>query len=158
MGSVRSIMRFFFPWMKILFRKRRSPKTWNIYRKTSSLIWRAFWITENYHEQCVYHLHSRTRSVGASRRPFPVAASEGAVSGSRTAVSPNVLREEILHIFADLTGELPEPGKHYYVDQFAKTQVGMSTGWISGDFWQATAIPLLMERLEQTDSSKEYVP
>ena len=42
---------------------------------------------------------------------------------------PNVLREEILHIFADLTGELPEPGKHYYVDQFAKTHVGMSTGW-----------------------------
>lgn len=34
-----------------------------------------------------YHLHSRTRSVGASRRPFPVAASEGAVSGGGTAVS-----------------------------------------------------------------------
>ena len=71
---------------------------------------------------------------------------------------PKVLREEILRIFADLTGELPEPGKHYYVDQFAKTHVGMSTGCISGDFWQATAIPLLMERLEQTNSSKEYVP
>ena len=54
---------------------------------------------------------------------------------------------------ADLTGELPEPGKHYYVDQFAKTHVGMSTGWISGDFWQATAIPLLMERLEQANRS-----
>ena len=66
---------------------------------------------------------------------------------------PNVLREEILHIFADLTGELPEPGKHYYVDQFAKTHVGMSTGWISGDFWQATAIPLLMKRLEQANRS-----
>ena len=66
---------------------------------------------------------------------------------------PNVLREEILHIFADLTGELPEPGKHYYVDQFAKTHVGMSTGWISGDFWQVTAIPLLMERLEQANRS-----
>ena len=66
---------------------------------------------------------------------------------------PNVLREEILHIFADLTGELPEPGKHYYVDQFAKTHVGMSTGWISGDFWKATAIPLLMERLEQANRS-----
>ena len=61
--------------------------------------------------------------------------------------------EEILHIFADLTGELPEPGKHYYVDQFAKTHVGMSTGWISGDFWQVTAIPLLMERLEQANRS-----
>ena len=66
---------------------------------------------------------------------------------------PKVLREEILRIFADLTGELPEPGKHYYVNQFAKTHVGMSTGWISGDFWQATAIPLLMERLEQTNCS-----
>ena len=72
--------------------------------------------------------------------------------------SPKVLREEILRVFADLTGELPKPGKHYYVDQFAKTHVGMSTGWISGDFWQATAIPLLMERLEQTNCSKEYVP
>lgn len=71
---------------------------------------------------------------------------------------PKVLREEILRIFADLTGELPEPGKHYYVNQFAKTHVGMSTGWISGDFWKATAIPLLMERLEQTNCSKEYVP
>ena len=66
---------------------------------------------------------------------------------------PNVLREEILRIFADLTGEPPKPGKHYYVDQFAKTHVGMSTGWISGDFWQATAIPLLMERLEQANRS-----
>ena len=90
--------------------------------------------------------------MGASGRPFPVAASEGAVSGE-LPYPPNVLREEILHIFADLTGELPEPGKHYYVDQFAKTHVGMSTGWISGDFWQATAIPLLMERLEQANRS-----
>ena len=61
---------------------------------------------------------------------------------------PKTLREEILRIFADLTGELPEPGKHYYVEQFAKTHVGMSTGWISGDFWRTTAIPLLMERLD----------
>ena len=67
--------------------------------------------------------------------------------------SPKVLREEILRVFADLTGELPKPGKHYYVDQFAKTHVGMSTGWISGDFWQATAIPLLMGRLEQANRS-----
>ena len=67
--------------------------------------------------------------------------------------SPKVLREEILRVFADLAGELPEPGKHYYVDKFAKTHVGMSTGWISGDFWPATAIPLLMERLEQANRS-----
>ena len=25
--------------------------------------------------------------------------------------------------------------------------------WVSGDFWQATAIPLLMERLEQANRS-----
>ena len=67
--------------------------------------------------------------------------------------SPRVLREEILRIFADLTGELPKPGKQYYVKQFTKTHVGMSTGWVSGDFWQATAIPLLMERLEQANRS-----
>lgn len=71
---------------------------------------------------------------------------------------PEALREEILRIFADLTGELPKPGKHYYADQFAKTHVGMSTGWVSGDFWLDTAIPLLMERLEQMNCSKEYAP
>ena len=64
---------------------------------------------------------------------------------------PKVLREENLRIFADLTGELPVPGKHYYIEQFAKTHVGMSTGWVSGEFWQATAIPLLTERLEQAN-------
>ena len=41
-GSARSTMRFSSPWMKILPRKRRSPKTWNIYHRTSLLIWRAF--------------------------------------------------------------------------------------------------------------------
>ena len=66
---------------------------------------------------------------------------------------PKALREEILRIFADLTGELPEPGKHYYVNQFAKTHVGMSTGRISGGFWLDTAIPLLMERLERANRS-----
>ena len=96
--------------------------------------------------------------MGSSGRPFPVAASEGSYQAVELPYPPNVLREEILRIFADLIGEPPKPGKHYYVDQFAKTHVGMSTGWISGDFWQATAIPLLMERLEQTNSSKEYVP
>ena len=69
-----------------------------------------------------------------------------------------VLHEEILHTIADLTGELPEPGKDYYVEQFAKTYVGMSTGWISGDFWRTTAIPLLIERLEQINHSKEHFP
>ena len=38
-------------------------------------------------EKCVYHLHSRARSVGASGRPVPVASSEGAVSDGGTALS-----------------------------------------------------------------------
>ena len=42
---------------------------------------------------------------------------------------PEALREDILCVFADLTGELPAPGKHYYVERFAKTHVGMSTRW-----------------------------
>lgn len=70
---------------------------------------------------------------------------------------PKALREEIFRIFADLTGERPVSGKHYYAEQFAKTHVGMSTGWLSGDFWQLTAIPLLTERLEQANQSKECV-
>lgn len=69
--------------------------------------------------------------------------------GVNLPYSPQALREDVLHIFAELTGELPAPGEHYYVEQFAKTHVGMSTGWLSGDFWRDTAIPLLMERLEQ---------
>ena len=74
---------------------------------------------------------------------------------------PEALREEILRIFADLAGELPTPGKRYYVERFAKTHVGMSTGWLSGDFWLDTAIPLRMERLERanrlTDNGTEEV-
>ena len=69
---------------------------------------------------------------------------------------PEALREEILRIFADLAGD-----KRYYVERFAKTHVGMSTGWVSGDFWLDTAIPLLMERLERanclTDDGTEEV-
>lgn len=74
---------------------------------------------------------------------------------------PEALREGILRIFADLAGELPTPGKRYYVERFAKTHVGMSTGWLSGDFWLDTAIPLRMERLERanrlTDNGTEEV-
>lgn len=47
------------------------------------------------------------------------------------------------------------------MERFAKTHVGMSTGWVSGDFWLDTAIPLLMERLERanclTDDGTEEV-
>ena len=64
---------------------------------------------------------------------------------------PKALREDILRVFAELTGEPPAPDKHYFVEQFAKTHVGMSTGWLSGDFWRGTAIPLLMERLERAN-------
>ncbi len=70
---------------------------------------------------------------------------------------PEALRKEILRVFADLTGELPTPGKQYYVEQFAKTHVGMSTGWVSGDLWLDTAIPLLMERLERANRLKVCV-
>lgn len=64
---------------------------------------------------------------------------------------PQKFWEDVLCIFTELTGERPVPGKQYYVEQFAKTHVGMSTGWLSGDFWMDTAIPLLMERLERTN-------
>lgn len=65
--------------------------------------------------------------------------------------SPETLREDILSVFRSLTDELPESGKDCYVEQFAKTHVGMSTGWLCGDFWIGTAIPLLIERLEQAN-------
>ena len=64
---------------------------------------------------------------------------------------PETLREDILSVFHSLTGELPESDKDCYVEQFAKTHVGMSTGWLCGDFWSGTAIPLLIERLEQAN-------
>lgn len=68
--------------------------------------------------------------------------------------SPKVFREDIFRVFAELTGELPARGKQYYVASFAKTHVGMSTGWLSGDFWIDTAIPLLLERLERSNGTK----
>lgn len=43
----------------------------------------------------------------------------------------------------------PNAGEICFVPEFAKKHVGMSTGGISADFWLGTAIPLLVERLEQ---------
>lgn len=103
---------------------------------------------------CFYYLYPGARLVGAAGRR----AAKGAVSGGGWPYLPKALWEDILCIFADLAGELPAPGKRYYVERFARTHVGMSTGWVSGDFWLDTAIPLLMERLEQMNCSKEYAP
>lgn len=63
------------------------------------------------------------------------------------------LKEDILRIFKDFVGELPVRGKHYFVKEFAKTHVGMSTGCLSADFWLDKAIPLLSERLEDKNNS-----
>lgn len=62
------------------------------------------------------------------------------------------LEREILRTFAEFAGEPPSSGKIYFVAEFAKKHVGMSTGGLSGDFWLNTAIPLLMERLNAVDS------
>lgn len=66
--------------------------------------------------------------------------------------SPKALQEDVLRIFSTLTGALTAPGEDYFVEQFAQTHVGMSTGWLSGDFWLNTAIPLLMQRLEHANA------
>ncbi|WP_394266817.1 hypothetical protein [Anaerotignum sp.] len=68
--------------------------------------------------------------------------------------SPKVFQKEVLHIFTELTGKPPAPDKHYFVEQFAERHVGMSTGYLSGDFWLQKAMPLLMKRLEQANQSK----
>lgn len=70
--------------------------------------------------------------------------------------SPKAFREDVFRVFSELTGEFPALGKHFYVKQFAKNHVGMSTGWLSGDFWLCTAIPLLTKRLEQANELKMY--
>lgn len=67
--------------------------------------------------------------------------------------SPKALRKDVLRTFFTLTGALPAPGEDYFVGQFAQTHVGMSTGWLSGDFWLNTAIPLLIQRLEQANAA-----
>lgn len=67
--------------------------------------------------------------------------------------SPQALREDILRTFSTLTGALPATEEDYFVEQFAPIHVGMSTGWLSGDFWLNTAIPLLMRRLEEANAS-----
>ena len=54
--------------------------------------------------------------------------------------------------FKTLTGSYPEEGKHYFVKSFAAIHKGMSTGFLSGDFWLKQAIPLLIERMESANN------
>ena len=42
---------------------------------------------------------------------------------------PEALREDILRVFADLTGELPAPGKHYHHQHRAGGQRVLPPGW-----------------------------
>lgn len=70
--------------------------------------------------------------------------------------SSKVFHEDVLQIFADLAGEPLASDKQYFVKQFAKTHVGMSTGYLSGNFWLKKAIPLLIKRLDQANQSKVY--
>ena len=59
------------------------------------------------------------------------------------------LKKDIMQIFKNFTGEFPKTEKIYFVEEFAKTHVGMSTGKLSGTFWINEAIPMLSERLEK---------
>lgn len=59
------------------------------------------------------------------------------------------LKEDIMQIFKNFTGEFPVRGKIYFVEEFTKIHVGMSTGMLSGTFWVNEAIPMLSERLKK---------
>lgn len=62
------------------------------------------------------------------------------------------LKKDIDSIFKDFTGEFPEHGKQYFVPEFAKIHVGMSTGQLSGNFWLNEAIPMLSKRLKELNA------
>ena len=47
---------------------------------------------------------------------------------------PEKFWEDVFRLFIDLTGETPAPGGQYFIEKFAKGHVGMSTGFLSGDF------------------------
>lgn len=63
------------------------------------------------------------------------------------------LEKDILRIFKDFTGEFPVRGKHYFVKDFSKNHIGMSTGYLSANFWLDEAIPLLVRRLEYANTT-----
>lgn len=64
---------------------------------------------------------------------------------------PKLFVDECLKIITHLIGKSPQLGQSYYVELFASPHVGMSSGWISGEFWLETAIPLLVDRLKRAN-------
>ena len=71
----------------------------------------------------------------------------------RLPYSPEKFQEDVLRIFMELTGKIPEPGGQYFAEKFAKVHVGMSTGCLSGDFWLEQGIPMLLRRLKEQNAA-----
>ena len=55
----------------------------------------------------------------------------------------------IVDTFTLLTGEIPQKGKNFYIQQL--NLGGMSGGMISSDYWIDVGFPLLIDRFRQTD-------
>jgi hypothetical protein len=52
-------------------------------------------------------------------------------------------RELLIQIFTEFTGEPPQKGKDFFVEEFDKG--GMSSGYVSSDFWVEKGFPLLSQ-------------
>lgn len=65
---------------------------------------------------CFYYLYPGARLVGAAGRPVLVGLLKDRYQAAARPYLPKALWEDILCIFADLAGELPAPGKRYYVE------------------------------------------
>lgn len=61
--------------------------------------------------------------------------------------SERKLEEDIRTIYQDLTGKEFRMGEMTLVKDFISKSGGMSSGWLSDDFWLKSAIPLLKKRL-----------
>lgn len=61
--------------------------------------------------------------------------------------SERKLEEDIRTIYQDLTGKEFRMGEMALVKDFISKSDGMSSGWLSDDFWLKSAIPLLKKRL-----------
>ena len=61
--------------------------------------------------------------------------------------SERKLEEDIRTIYQDLTGKEFRMGEMALVKDFISKSGGMSSGWLSDDFWLKSAIPLLKKRL-----------
>lgn len=96
----------------------------------------------------------RPERWGLRGDPFLWERLEKRFGGVPVPYPPEELRRNILRELELLFGEEPSAGKICFVPEFAKVHVGMSTGGISADFWLETAIPLLVERLEQLNNCK----